>query len=1044
MSTPAPVQSQTVVRPTRAAPTNGWLQRTAVNTSPVPEIPPLVAEGLRSPGQPLDPATQSFMESRFGHDFSRVQVHTDAKAAASARAVNALAYTVGQDVVFGAGQYAPHTLFGQRLMAHELTHVMQQGGQGAVYSALALSAIEDPAEREAEQAAEQVLQPGGPSSHVPPTSPAQPAIRRQAAATAAPEAATTAPVAAPAPNPQALTAQREALEKEATEDARSIKRILQERSWLRARYQADIMAIVGKWAAKPLEAPGSRLTAFDFFIAAMRRVTFNVGWPVEQMTSVFDQLFERLSSEPLAQLKSWMQTRGRSFKDEKAIARVKFEVSKEDVLDAVQLAAEVAAAFATGGGSVLAQIVIWLGTTLPGLYQKAKAVLDFVEAIRSLRLDDLRQLVSAQGLGETLVKALFGEVRGLPQPQAAEDDGEAEKEPASGTEEKGLIRVLHFVLRIFHALKRVYGKVAGYVNSALAAVNITTKSWFENFSMAYAAIVKAVQAVSAPGAVLGEAVAKIQETVGGFFKGLRSKVEAGAGDVKARVALIGNPAQLMHLLADKGVEMVLNFIITHPPSALVKLAFKAIETGAKKSILELVREHIPFADKLIKRIAESDTVKKLFQPLQGPIARVTSAIDNVSSRAVGFITNMENQALGLLNSGAGLVTQLTGITAKAPQPTASGGEAQPAAEGPASAEAAANPKPAGDFLTVVKQGIHSRLLEIGSRNLIAKGKQLGQAALEKGKAAVKGAVARVKGLLLGPKVDFEAAGKPHQVWAEEQEGQVLVLVASKEMKLIEKIASYSVAHSKMKDGKAKTKVKELIEKLQKLRGDVEKISEKYAATTMKDALKKKAEALSPIIKETTKPLKELETLVSKQDLGFKFKVPNGATIEVTADWSLFVCNGDRKEIDTYTNHHNKVVGSGLDAHHLLEKRFHEPLRDAFEIKKQKHHLPGTKDEINSVVLPGSKESIKKTIQEDKAAQGLEESPFFHRWLEKADQVFSISKRLQSESVGGISTRKTSKGDIGVKTPEEVLEMHAAVYRELGKPAWIKAIEGYFK
>jgi len=66
------------------------------------------------------------MESRFGHDFSRVRIHTDEKAAESARAVNALAYTAGHDIVFGAGQYVPETPEGRRLLAHEMTHVVQQ------------------------------------------------------------------------------------------------------------------------------------------------------------------------------------------------------------------------------------------------------------------------------------------------------------------------------------------------------------------------------------------------------------------------------------------------------------------------------------------------------------------------------------------------------------------------------------------------------------------------------------------------------------------------------------------------------------------------------------------------------------------------------------------------------------------------------------------------------------------------------------------------------------------------------------------------------
>jgi hypothetical protein len=90
-------------------------------------VPPIVHEVLRSPGRPLDADTRSHMESRFGYDFGHVRVHSDAKAAESATVVNALAYTVGADVIFGAGRFAPNTSAGRHLLAHELTHVVQQG-----------------------------------------------------------------------------------------------------------------------------------------------------------------------------------------------------------------------------------------------------------------------------------------------------------------------------------------------------------------------------------------------------------------------------------------------------------------------------------------------------------------------------------------------------------------------------------------------------------------------------------------------------------------------------------------------------------------------------------------------------------------------------------------------------------------------------------------------------------------------------------------------------------------------------------------------------
>ncbi len=102
------------------------LQRRAADNSSGGEVSPIVNEVLRSPGWPLDTNTRSFMESRFGHDFSHVRVHTDARAVRSAQAMNALAYTVGQEIIFGTGQYKPSTAIGKRLLAHELVHVIQQ------------------------------------------------------------------------------------------------------------------------------------------------------------------------------------------------------------------------------------------------------------------------------------------------------------------------------------------------------------------------------------------------------------------------------------------------------------------------------------------------------------------------------------------------------------------------------------------------------------------------------------------------------------------------------------------------------------------------------------------------------------------------------------------------------------------------------------------------------------------------------------------------------------------------------------------------------
>jgi hypothetical protein len=154
-----PVAGQPPVLDRPSATGNMALQRQAFNQRNAAAgmlAPPIVHDTLRSPGQPLDSSTRSSMESYFRQDFGNVRVHTDDHAAESALAVDAHAYTVGRDVVFGAGQYNPHSAAGQRMLAHELTHVAQQRDRPAPTSGLRLGPANDPHEREARESASTV------------------------------------------------------------------------------------------------------------------------------------------------------------------------------------------------------------------------------------------------------------------------------------------------------------------------------------------------------------------------------------------------------------------------------------------------------------------------------------------------------------------------------------------------------------------------------------------------------------------------------------------------------------------------------------------------------------------------------------------------------------------------------------------------------------------------------------------------------------------------------------------------------------------------
>jgi len=147
------------------------LQKTAGNASVSAAIeeqePSLVKDVVGTGGgSPLDRDTRGFMESRLGADFSDVRVHTDGKATESARSVQAYAYTVGNDVVFQSDKFAPESESGQRMLAHELTHVVQQRS-GPVDGTPAPGGIQishpaDSFEQAAESSADRVMSGGTP------------------------------------------------------------------------------------------------------------------------------------------------------------------------------------------------------------------------------------------------------------------------------------------------------------------------------------------------------------------------------------------------------------------------------------------------------------------------------------------------------------------------------------------------------------------------------------------------------------------------------------------------------------------------------------------------------------------------------------------------------------------------------------------------------------------------------------------------------------------------------------------------------------------
>lgn len=121
-------------------------------------VPAMVSSVISSPGRPLDTSTRSNLEGKFGQDLGKVRVHTDSRAAESAKALNAHAYTVGQNIVFDRGKYDPVSPGGKHLLAHEVAHTIQQGGlQRSAVDSLEVSPEYSALEHEADRAADSVV-----------------------------------------------------------------------------------------------------------------------------------------------------------------------------------------------------------------------------------------------------------------------------------------------------------------------------------------------------------------------------------------------------------------------------------------------------------------------------------------------------------------------------------------------------------------------------------------------------------------------------------------------------------------------------------------------------------------------------------------------------------------------------------------------------------------------------------------------------------------------------------------------------------------------
>jgi Domain of unknown function (DUF4157) len=292
------------------------LQRAAV----VPQhelngVPPIVNEVLQSSGQPLDAETRAFMEPRFGHDFGQVRVHTDERAVESAEAVNALAYTVGKDVVFGASQYAPTTTEGKRMLAHELAHSIQQGALLSPQGLLSVGSATDRAELEADQAAGSLA----------PTTKSPKGYNESHMVQA--EGRTL-------PMVQRQTRAHDASASDATQDAEIQAELDADFHFIVQKLdvfyyshsdEAAVFAVLTKWASRPNPPhshprPGSRY--LEQLLMKLQRKSKDVGILTTQQSNYYTQLFKR--SSRLDDLRTLRDTSAPLYAGDEGVREVSF------------------------------------------------------------------------------------------------------------------------------------------------------------------------------------------------------------------------------------------------------------------------------------------------------------------------------------------------------------------------------------------------------------------------------------------------------------------------------------------------------------------------------------------------------------------------------------------------------------------------------------------------------------------------------------------------------------------------------------------------
>ena len=602
---PRPAGQKAISKPASSEPTahrqteeNDSLQRQPDDESDVSRDIEARLTGSKGSGSPLPGETQTFMEPRFGADFSRVRVHTGSDATQMNQQLDTQAFTHGSDIFFDPQQYTPTSPNGQQILAHELTHVVQQGGAPRY------------------------------------TDPHKPAI----------SSLNTGRI-------QPFGRYWRLIRNYGRKAIRWVRkwgwRVL---GWLR-RWGVRVVGWVNKWGVRVigwLKKYGTKVInwlnrAGPQIIAGIKKYGPRVlNWvsklPGKIITAIIKygtQIFKWIAANPKESLILALE--------------VALEIAGAVTTGGTSIVARVVKWLATTG--------LKLKDVVTGVAGK---IGNFTNLSALKKLIPIGAIFSVGAMVRNVVLALFGKLpaQQTETPGATEKAPKAKPQKAATGVVGKLLQKVSVVLNLF---RKIYGKIKGFIGNLLGKLNLTRFDWFKRFAMFYGRMLKVKQAAGGMVARLTGWISSLKDKILGFLGGVVNKVKTvlaffanPAKQITKWVTgvVTAGVTYLLNLLITNPPSAVLKVIF--------KVVRALIAGLAGKSLIDLVLAKVPFAKAIVDKIS-SVVMSLIGDYIKAPAKAIyDKGKDLFETTAMPVVTQIQDRISGVMANAYGFVDQLTG------------------------------------------------------------------------------------------------------------------------------------------------------------------------------------------------------------------------------------------------------------------------------------------------------------------------------------------------------------------------------------------------